>query len=203
MEETLGEAGEMLLKLVAQYWTDERVIMIAGQDHAWDTMLFRGAALKENTQVEVQAGSSFPQSKAAKQAAMESALSLYLQYNAGMPVDPSVMKKFFHDYQGGALEKLFGDIDGDTAQANRENSQMAQGAQFPINAFDNHKVHVDVHTEFQKAAAYSTFPPPIKQAFEVHTNEHRQQMLAEMPPPEQLQLPVENGKAPEPAGAKK
>ena len=30
MEETLGKAGSMLLKIVAQYWTNERTIMIAG-----------------------------------------------------------------------------------------------------------------------------------------------------------------------------
>lgn len=184
MEETLGEAGSMLLKLVAEYWTDERVIMIAGEDHAWNTMLFRGAALKENTHVEVQSGSSFPRSKAAKQAAMESALTLYLQNSGGQPADPLLMKKFFRDYESGALEKLFGDVDADTAQANRENIQMSQGAQLHINAFDNNTVHLDAHTEFQKGPTYQNFPPEVKALFESHTAEHREQALAEQPPPE-------------------
>lgn len=200
MEETLGEAGSKLLKLVASYWTDERTIMIAGEDHAWDVMLFRGAALKENTHVEVQTGSQFPQSKAAKQAAMESALQLYLQNNGGQPTDPVLMQKFFRDMQGGALQKLFGDVDSDVGQANRENNQMAQGMQLPINAFDNNKAHIDVHTEFQKGATYQLLNPMIKQAFENHVMEHRQQLLAQMPPPqapEQLQLPPT-----EPSGSK-
>lgn len=182
MEETLGEAGSMLLKLIAEYWTDERIVMIAGADHAWDAMLFRGAALRENTHVEVQAGSSFPRSKAAKQAAMESMMALYLQNSGGTPPDPLLMKKFFRDYESGALEKLFGDIDADTAQANRENTQLAQGEPLAINAFDNHKVHIDAHTEFQKGASYMNLEPPVKEAIERHVLEHRQQLQAELPP---------------------
>lgn len=184
MEEALGVAGSMLLKLIAEYWTDERVIMIAGEDHAWNTMLFRGAALKENTHVEVQSGSSFPRSKAAKQAAMESALGFYLQNSGGQAPDPLLMKKFFRDFEAGALEKLFGDVDADTAQANRENTQMAQGAEIPINPFDNHQVHIDAHTEFQKGPTYQNFPPPLKGLIEQHVSEHREQALAEQPPPQ-------------------
>lgn len=203
MEETLGEAGSRLLKLVAEYWTDERAIMIAGEDRAWDVMSFRGAALKENTHVEVQAGSAFPRSKAAKQAAIESVLALRLQYSQE-PVDPNLMRKVLRDLEAGGLEKLFGDLDYDSAQVNRENQQIAQGGQLPINAYDNHRVHIDGHTQFQKGASYGLMEPQVHESFERHVFEHRQQLQAEMPPPEpQIPLgrPESNGK-PETAGAK-
>jgi hypothetical protein len=80
MENALGVAATMCLEVVAQYWTDERVVMIAGENHKLDAMQFKGAALKENTQVECQTGSMLPQSKAARQAAIQDFLGLAFQY---------------------------------------------------------------------------------------------------------------------------
>jgi hypothetical protein len=184
MEEALGESGSRLLKLVAQYWTDQRTILIAGEDHAWDVTLFRGAALKENTHVEVQAGSAFPQSKAAKQAAIESTLQLALQYSQ-QSLNPRDLRKVLRDYQAGGLERLFGDLTDDEAQVNRENQQLAQGAMLNINPYDNTQVHIDGHTGFQKEATYQLLGPEIQRNIEQHVMLHRQQLLAEMGPPEQ------------------
>jgi hypothetical protein len=182
MEEALGLAGQKLLKLVAQYWTDERTIMIAGEDHAWDVMLFRGAALRENTHVEVQAGSAFPKSKAAKQAAIQDMLNLRMQYS-GEPVDPVTMQKVLRDMEAGGLEKLFGDLTASVAQVNRENQQISQGAELPVNPFDEHQVHIHVHQEFQRSATYSQLGPEVAMAMEAHVAEHRERVLAQIMPP--------------------
>lgn len=202
MEEALGEAGSRLLALVAQYWTDERTVMIAGEDHAWDVMSFRGAALKENTHVEVQAGSAFPQSKAARQAAIQDMLNLYFQYSGDQPMNQRNLGKIMRDLEAGGLERLFGDVSGDESQINRENQLIGQGQPLPINAYDNHQAHIDGHEEYQKSADYSRRPPPVKQAMEAHVAEHRQQLLAGMVPPgSQMQLAPMNGAQPQPTTA--
>lgn len=194
MEEALGRAGSMLLKLVAQYWTDERTILIAGKDHAMDAIVFRGAALKENTQVEVQAGSAFPKSKAAKQGAIQELLQLYFQYQGQQPINKRLMGKVLEDYEAGAASKLFGDVSVDESQINRENQQIAQGAQLPINVFDNHEAHVEGHTEFQKGPTYTNLGPLVAQAMEAHVLLHREQinkqMQAQMTLPGLQQLPT-------------
>jgi hypothetical protein len=181
MEETLGIAGSRLLELVAKYWSNERTIMIAGEDQAWDVMIFKGAALKENTHVEVQSGSAFPQSKAARQAAIQNVLSLALQYS-GQPLNPRDLRKVLRDYETGGLEKLFGDLTEDEAQINRENGQISQGAQIPINSFDNQQAHIEGHTSFQKGAVYQLLPPPIKVNMENHVREHREQLMRSLGP---------------------
>lgn len=181
MEEALGLAGSMLLELVARYWSSERTILIAGEDQAWDVMNFKGAALKENTHVEVQAGSAFPQSKAARQAAIQNVLSLALQYS-GQPLNPRDLRKVLRDYQAGGLEALFGDMTADEGQINRENGQMGQGIALPINSFDNQQAHIDGHTEFQKNAVYQMMPPPIHEIFEKHVAEHREQLMRSLGP---------------------
>lgn len=190
MEETLGEGGSRLLELVAKYWTDERTILIAGEDHRWDVIGFRGAALKENTHVEVQTGSAFPRSKAAKQAAIESMLALRLQYGE-QPLDPVAMQKILRDMEAGGLEKMFGDLSGDMAQVNRENQQMCSGMQLQIDAYDDNEVHIKGHTGFQKGSTYQQLEPPIKQIFEQHVMQHREQ-LAKAEAPQQRPAPAES-----------
>lgn len=181
MEEALGYAGSMLLELVAKYWSDERVVMIAGEDHAWDAMVFRGAALKENTHVEVQAGSAFPKSKAAKQAAIQEVLNLALQYSQ-QPMDPRSLRKVLRDYEAGGLEKLFGDLEKDEQQINRENSQISQGypgngVPLPVNSYDDHPTHIQGHEDFQKSASYQLLDPMTKQMMEAHVAQHRMELL--------------------------
>lgn len=206
MEESLGLAGSKLLKLIAQYWTEERTIMIAGEDHAWDVMLFRGAALKENTHVEVQSGSAFPKSKAAQQAAIQDMVNLRLQY--GEPPDPILMQKVMKDMEAGGLERLFGDLTASVAQVNRENQQISQGQQIPVNPYDEHQVHIHVHEEFQRSATYPLLGPEVAQMMEAHVAEHRERLLASIAPPGGMQpamgggggAPSSNGQ-PQPQGA--
>jgi hypothetical protein len=182
MEEMLGKAAEKLLELVAKYWTTERTILISGEDQEWDVFNFRGAALKENTHVECQAGSAFPQSKAAKQAAIQNILSLALQYGQ-QPMNPRNLRKVLRDYDAGGLEVLFGDLGVDEAQINRENGQLSRGAELHINAFDDQQGHIEGHTEFQKGPVYQQLPEPIQKNVERHVVEHREQLMKAMPPP--------------------
>jgi hypothetical protein len=183
MEETLGRAGQMLLKLVAQYWTDERTILIAGPDHALDAIAFKGAALKGNTRAEVQSGSMFPKSKAAKQAAIQDMLNLMFQYQGQQPMNKRMLGKVMRDLEAGGLEKLFGDISVDESQINRENQQLSQGVPLQINAFDDNEAHIEGHTEFQKGPTYAKLGPEVAAIFEQHIREHRlllQQSMAPM-----------------------
>ncbi len=198
MEESIGEAGTMMLEIISQNWTDERLIMIAGEDHAVDAMHFRGAALKENTQVEVQAGSAFPQSKAAKQAAIEGVLSLALQYQANQPLKPRLISKVIKDYQPGGLDKLFGDLAPDESQINRENQEMAQGTGVGIHPYDNHIVHLESHQEYQKGAGYQDLGEVEKKIFELHVQAHRTQVQKMLQPPQEQEETTESEPPPPP-----
>lgn len=181
MEESIGVAGEMLLELVAQYWSDDRTIMIAGEDHAMDALVFKGAALRENTRVEVQTGSMIPKSKAAKQAAIQDMMSLYLQYGqGGQPMNKRMLGKVLKDLEAGDLAKLFGDTSVDESQINRENQQIGQGSELPVNAFDNHQTHIEGHTEFQKGPIYLQLSQQAQVSMERHIALHRQRVQAEL-----------------------
>jgi len=80
--------------------------------------------------------------------------------------------------QAGGLEKAFTDATDDQSQANRENMALVQGNIFNVNSFDNHPVHITVHTTLQKGAAYNYLPPNVQQNIEAHVAQHRMMVLA-------------------------
>lgn len=191
MEEAIGRAGEMLLKLVAKYWSDERTIMITGENHALDAMSFKGAALRENTQVEVQSGSMFPRSKAAKQASIQDMLNLVFQYQGEKP-NKRTLAKVLKDLEAGDLAKLFGDTSVSEGQINRENQELALGGELPVNVYDEHEAHIEGHQEWQRGPTYKQLGPDVAQSTERHVALHRQQLIAQkQPPPPEKHDPVE------------
>jgi hypothetical protein len=60
--------GYQTLCYVSQYWTVPRTIKVAGKDKEFDVQAFKGSDLRSNTDIKIEAGSSLPTSKAAKQA---------------------------------------------------------------------------------------------------------------------------------------
>jgi hypothetical protein len=175
MENSLALAGTKILKLRARYNSEERMIRIAGEDGNWDVMSFRGEVLRSNTNVEVQAGSAMPRSKAAKQAAMLEVLGLAFQY--GLEFDPRDLRRFFKDYEVAALERLFESISSDEQQTNREHRLFGQGHVLNINEWDNDDIHISAHDEFRKTAAFARWPEPIQQQFGLHVAAHRERMV--------------------------
>jgi hypothetical protein len=178
MEQALADLGTKILKLRAQYNTDQRLMKIAGEDGNWDIFAFKGEMLGDEPRVEVQAGSAMPRSKAAKQAAMTEVLALMLQY--GVQIDERNMRKFLKDYEVGGLDRLFEGFSEDAKQVNRENRQLIEGSVVPINAYDNHDFHISEHTEFQKSHRYHYLPDNIKALFDLHVSEHRRYLVSQV-----------------------
>lgn len=178
MEDALARAGTTILKLRARYNDDPRLIQIAGEDGDWDIFEFKGTMLADNQNVEVQAGSALPQSKAAKMATMQELLNLIFQY--GVQVDPRDLRRFFKDYQIGGLERLFSGLSQDELQINDENRRMAQGEMLPLNSYDNDPIHIQGHQEYQKTSRYRRLPPESQAIFEMHVTQHQERYTAQV-----------------------
>lgn len=46
----------------------------------------------------------------------------------------------------------------------------------PVNSWDNHEVHIQVHNNFRKRQEYDALPPQLKEEFERHVELHRSSM---------------------------
>ena len=194
-EHQLGKLGQKVLNLVARYYTDARAIRLAGDNGAWEIFDFRGAMLRDNTQVEVQAGSAFPQSKAAKQAAMQELLTFFVQ--SGNPPQGRQLAQFLKDWEVGGADRLIEDYTVDETQCNRENMLLSQGQPLPINDYDNDQAHITAHTDFQKRQRYQQLPPQVKQIFEGHVQLHRQREMQMQQQQLQIQMQMQNGGQPQ------
>jgi hypothetical protein len=173
MEKSLADAGKRILQLVATYYTDGRILRIAGDEQSWTIIPdFKGAMLRGNTDVQVQAGSTMPRSKAAQQAAMQEMVGLLVQY--GYQMDQRSLRRFFMDYGVGGLDRLTNEIDADEKQVAREHQKFQAGLTFLPNEWDAHELHIEAHNEFRKTTTFERLPPQTQQAIAQHVLAHQQ-----------------------------
>jgi hypothetical protein len=100
---------------VSQYWTMPRLVKVAGKDEQFDVMSFKGADLRSNTDIKIEAGSSLPTSKAAKQAFIMDLMQMgFIPPEEGLKL-----------MDVGGIQQLYEQLQIDTAQATRENMKMA------------------------------------------------------------------------------
>lgn len=143
-------------------------------DSNYDFVSFKGEMLHGNTAVEVQAGSAFPQSKAAKQAAIQQYLTMFLQN--GQQIPDRTMRRLTRDYQAGALEAFVEDVSHDTSQVNREHRLMYQGQVLPINSFDNDQFHLAEHADTMKSNRFFRLDPRVQAIWYAHVQLHQQRV---------------------------
>lgn len=110
---------------VKQYWDFPRQIKVVGKNQTFDIMSFRGADLRDNTDIRIEAGSALPTSKSAKQA-----LLMDLMTQQFIPPE-----KGLELMEVGGVNRLYEEIQVDYAQATRENMKMASVTQEQISEY--------------------------------------------------------------------
>lgn len=69
----------------------------------------------------------------------------------------------------------------------------------PVNTWDNHQLHIDVHNRYRKSQQYDLLPEEIKRQFEAHVQQHAfalnaaAQAAMAMPPPQDNGMSADNG----------
>lgn len=119
IEEGLEKIAHMSLNYVAQYWDTQRKVKVTGADGSFDVKAFEGSELNGNTDIRIEAGSSLPTSKAAKQAFIMDLMKMgFIDPNKGLEV-----------MEIGGINKIYEQVQIDVRQAQRENLKMAQATQ--------------------------------------------------------------------------
>jgi hypothetical protein len=219
MEEEIAMAGSLTLERFAQFYTLTRTLRFYRRDGAFDVLRFKGADLKNNTDVICQAGSAMPRSKAARQQYVLELVSL------GIEKDPHWIKS--------ALELGEGepdDTDKAISQANRENNTMLHGSDLqhimppppgssddaeaaasqlkwtavavPVKEWHNHEVHIQRHTSVTMDEEFDRLTithPEIVRLFDEHIAMHQQVLQKRQQ--EQMQMMLAAKGAPEAPGA--
>jgi len=257
--------AKQTLAHVVQFWETERIVQITGVDGSFDSIALKGSDIAKGMDIRIEAGSSLPVSKAARQALL---MDLITQ---GV-IPPEKGLKLM---EIGGVNKLYEEMAVDERQAQRENLRMrsipiekimehlkmvneanaareqAEQQQLmqqppdvgmqsvspppnqmpplsqplppepqatapatpppagpggldiqtgdplqlpqnivPVNTWDNHETHVEVHNRFRKSQAFELLPDLVKQQFEYHVQMHAEALnqsaaAAQMMPPPQ------------------
>lgn len=170
MEQALAGAGQRLVHLMARYYTDQRVVRIAGDDGRWEFVTYRKGMLPDDQGIDVQAGSGLPQSKAAKQAAIQEVLNMLVQ--SGVRLSERDLRQVLQEYEIGGLEKFFATVGEDEREIARENQTLASGEPLDINEWDDDDAHLKGHNAFRKTASYRELPDPARTAVDEHCALH-------------------------------
>lgn len=268
IEEGFEKIGYQTLCYVQQYWNTPRMIKVVGRDGQFNVMAFQGSDLHNNTDIRIEAGSALPTSKSAKQAFL-----MDLMTAGFIPPD-----KGLELMDIGGVQRLYEEIQIDSAQASRENMRMSavtddmmqqylqtfmppvdpmqelmqqagmspltsfngdpgqqpnpmgdptnpMGGEMqppqpqlinpdtggplvdqagnptapplivPVNSFDNHQIHIQVHNNFRKSQQYESLDPQVKSLFEEHVNQHMKMlgMIPGTPAPQEGSNAVSSG----------
>ncbi|UTI65612.1 hypothetical protein NBH00_05225 [Paraconexibacter antarcticus] len=201
MDNTLSEAGSMMLWLMDRFYNDERFLRVAGDEGMWDVQSFKGKMLNGHTQIQAQTGSGLPQSTAAKQAALSQLAMMFTQNGQAIP--DRAWRKILAEYQIGGLDQFFANSTRDSRQVLEENRKMAQpdAEDLPINNYDNDDAHIEEHEDFQKTAQYSQLPLLNREIIETHVQAHRDRRGQLQAAQQQAGIPPAAGPPGAPAGS--
>ena len=168
IEQKLTTFCEMVLDIMQAHYTEPRLLNITGDTMQSEINIFKGEELKGHRRIKITLGSALPVSKSARQ-------NFILDLKKEQLITPQK-----------ALELLeFGDVEGiyhsiDENQAKIENQEMLRGITYQVTDYEDHTIHVRVHTEFmKKKKEFVKLPPPVVEAFMNHYKEHQDYLLAE------------------------
>jgi len=171
IEEAVQEIGQQTLNLVDQFWDEERLIKVVSRNSVFETMMFKAADLKGNTDFRVESGSMAPRSRAARQAFLTEMMK-----EGFIPVEQGL--KYL---QMSETNRLYDESQLDTRQAQRENWIMAKGTLLPINEWDNDESHIMSHENYMKSQEFELLGVDLQAIFLAHCRDHKMRVAGGMP----------------------
>ncbi len=152
-EESLEATLHRVLLRVQKGYSTERMIKVAGEANNFEVESFKGADLRNNTDVFVKKESTLPDSRTIRN---KRVMDRYQAGLYGAPQDPKVQRKVLKMLDDAIIEDIYGETHLDEQNANIENrALLAQpGVVLPSNDYDNDAVHLQLHRSFRKGRTY-------------------------------------------------
>lgn len=195
IEECIQKVAGQSLGYVKMFWDDARTVKIVGIEGTFDVQTFKNSDLRGNSDIRIEAGSSLPTSRAARQAFIMDLMKMgFIKPEEGLEL-----------MEVGGLNKIYERIQVDKRQAQRENLKMSTiteeqiqehqqewlqsvdsevtkdvdaGLQLEpppiitVNTWDRHEVHIEMHNMYRKSQSFDAAESYTRQLFEEHVRQH-------------------------------
>ena len=159
IEDATRVVGYQALILAQDYWDEEKTVKITGLNGAEEAIQFKGADIKNNTDLRVETGSMAPRSRTATQAFITELIKLGV-------IPP---EKGLRYLEMSSTNQLYQESQADSRQAQRENMKMTNGGQIlPPNPWDNHNVHLYEHGLYLKSQEFESLEDEVKKVHVQH-----------------------------------
>ena len=199
IEAAVEKVAKQSLGLFVQYVEEARMVKITGADGSFDAMMLSGADLASGTDIRIESGSALPTSKAARQALVTEwmkmgfippedglrilEMGMLKQYYNTIKIDENaaqrenllikkiteeMLEEFEAGWNQGAANFDQDKVDPDTGKP------LQVPPMVPVNGWDNHAVHIEVHNRFRKSQAFQLLPDVVKAEFQKHISMHEQ-----------------------------
>lgn len=179
-EEALERVMARVLRRMQEGYEEQRMLSIVGRDDEIEVFAFKGADLRNNTDVKVKKQSSLPDSRIAREARI---LEKYSQGLYGDPRDPSVRRHVLQMLDEAPAKILFSTEKKDEALAKWENKLLMQGVGVVANDYDNPAIHLEEHENQRKSLDFQKLKlenvqvfMQLEMLFEEHCRPHRQKL---------------------------
>lgn len=194
LEEAIEKTAAQCLNYVKDYWDEPRTIRLVGVDAAFDVQTFKGSDLRGNTDIRVEAGSALPTSRAAKQAYITDLMKMgFIDPQEGLEVlEIGGLNKIYErvqvDTRQAQRENLkMRVVTPDDVEKHREaweqqpdavkvdpdtQQQLQPPLIIPVNTYDNHQIHIEIHNRYRKSQSFEMASPLTKMIFEEHVKQH-------------------------------
>jgi len=185
-EESLEACLHRILLRVQKGYSTERMIKIGGEANNYEVVSFKGADLRDNTDVFVKKESTLPDSRTIRN---KRVMDRYQAGLYGMPQDPKVQRKVLKMLDDAIVEDIYGETHLDEQNANIENRTLLSqpGVVLVSNDYDNDAVHLQVHKNFRKGRTYQKVKERDQEnglvldaTFQTHENFHMKALEEKM-----------------------
>ena len=229
IEAAVEKLARQALSLFVQYVEDQRMIKITGDDGSFDAMMLSGADIASGTDIKVESGSALPTSKSARQALVTEWMKMgFIQPEDGLRIlEMGMLKQYYNiikiDENSAQRENLMikkiteeiaaqyeeqwnmGAANGDLDKIDPGTGQPLQVPPVvPVNDWDNHAVHIEVHNRFRKSQAFQLLPDVVKAEFQKHITIHENALMNQQMMQQEAQMggpaPAQEIQAPDQAG---
>ena len=210
--------ARQFLALAVQYWDEPRMVKVVGEEAGQDARMLKGADIGTGTDIRVEAGSSLPVSKAARIALITEWMKLgFVTVEQGMKalqmgMVNQLLNTLKQDEAQAQRENIrmkdVSPVDLEMASVQAQMNELQpqadpttgmpipQPPMFPVNEFDNHAKHLEVHGRFMKSQAYEGLPDEHKKIFLEHYRAH--QTILQQQAMGAMSAPPDSGGASEP-----
>jgi hypothetical protein len=152
-EEGMEAVAGRVLKRIQRGYQNERMLKVRGDDGGIEVFAFKGADLRNNTDVLVKRESTMPDSRRARESLI---LKKFESGWYGDPRDPKVQRIAQRLMEDAVHKDIHSELVLDETYARWENEVLAdpEVSQSIVNAYDNHMVHIEEHNKYRNSLDY-------------------------------------------------